>query len=53
MKKEITLEEWLRVVSVVLDQVAIAVGNDGKITMDEAMKLVILTLTEIINAYNK
>lgn len=53
MKKEITIEEWLRVLSVVLDQVASFVGDDGKVTLDEAVKLVVLALTEIINAYNK
>lgn len=53
MEKKITIEEWLRIVSVVLDQVAISVGNDGKVSFDEAVKLIILILTEIINAYNK
>lgn len=52
MKKEITLSEWLEIASVTIASVAASVKDDGKITIDEAVKLLISTLTAIVNAYN-
>jgi len=52
MKKEITLTEWLGVAATILSTIAVSIKDDGKISLDEAFKLLTLTLTEIINAYN-
>lgn len=52
MKKEITLSEWLEIASTAIGSVAVSVKDDGKITIDEAVKLLISTLTAIVNAYN-
>ena len=53
MKKESTLSEWLDIASLVISEGALSIKDDGKITMDEAMKLLSDTLLAIINAYNK
>lgn len=52
MKKEITLSEWLEIASETIGSIAASVKDDGKISLDEAVKLLISTLTAIINAYN-
>ena len=52
MKKEITLSEWLEIASVTIGSFASSVKDDGKITIDEAVKLLISTLTAIVSAYN-
>ena len=53
MKKEIILSEWLEIASLVISEIALSIKDDGKISMDEAMKLISDTLLAIINAYNK
>lgn len=51
MKKEITVQEWLQILSKVTASVA-ACLKDGKISLDEALSLTIEVITEIVNAYN-
>lgn len=52
MKKDITLNEWLEIAGKVISAVALSVKDDGKITLQEALSLMALSITEIINAFN-
>lgn len=51
MKKEITVQEWLKILSDVAAQIA-ACLKDGKISLDEALSLTVSVITQIVNAYN-
>lgn len=51
MKKEITVQEWLGILSKITGEVA-ACLKDGKISLEEALSLTISVITDIVNAYN-
>lgn len=51
-KKEITLTEWLGVAATVVSNLSVSLKDDGKISLDEALKLMVVVLTQIVNAYN-
>ena len=52
MKKEITVEEWLKVAALSLSEIAAAISNDGKISLQEGLKVLADVITNIISAYN-
>lgn len=52
MEKSITLDEWLQIASGVIGEVAKSIQDDGKISFQEGMSLLVKCLTLIIAAYN-